>query len=318
MRVLVAGGAGFIGVHLVKALLSRGEEVVVWDDFSTGWPPEQVRAAVGGGAALTIKRVDVRDFGVRGALGFDRIFNLACPASPAHYQNDRVKTMLTSVVGTARLLELAAHCDARLIQASTSEVYGDAQVHPQAEDYLGHVNPTGPRACYDEGKRAAEALCFDYARDHGVDVRVARLFNTYGPWMHRNDGRVVPRFVCQGLAGQPITVFGTGQQTRSLCYVDDLIEGLLCLAEADRVTSPVNLGNPEEYTVLNIASLIRAATGDRSEIVFRPLPQDDPRQRRPDITRAGTELGWAPKTPFMSGLERTIGFFEHLVLPACA
>jgi len=243
-----------------------------------------------------------------------RIFNLACPASPIHYQRDPVATTKTSVHGAINMLDLAKRRGAKILQASTSEVYGDPTVHPQTEDYWGHVNPIGPRACYDEGKRCAETLFFDYRRQHGVHIKVARIFNTYGPRMHPNDGRVVSNFIVQALLGRDITVYGDGLQTRSFCYVDDLIDGLLRLMEtADDVTGPVNLGNPEEFAILDLAKAVIELTGSRSRIVHRPLPQDDPRQRRPDIAQAQRRLGWMPRTALQAGLTRTIGYFDALL-----
>lgn len=315
MRILVAGGAGFIGVHLVKALLTGGDDVVVLDDFSTGWPIGVVETVVGAesrrGAGLTIIEGDVCHEPPAGR--FDLIFNLACPASPIHYQKDRVKTLRTSVVGTYNLLALAYKTGARMVQASTSEIYGDPNVHPQPETYPGYVNPIGPRACYDEGKRAAETLCFDFHRDHKVDVRVSRIFNTYGPWMHPGDGRLVSNFVVQALRGGPITVYGSGAQTRSLCYIDDLVRGLLALAAFPAQIGPVNLGNPEEYKVYDVAELVRQAIDPSIALSWHDLPQDDPRQRRPDITKAMTMLGWAPSTPFSEGLAKTIAYFRQVL-----
>jgi UDP-glucuronate decarboxylase len=244
----------------------------------------------------------------------DQIYNLACPASPIHYQSDPVQTTKTCVHGAINMLGLAKRMKARILQASTSEVYGDPSVHPQPEDYWGHVNPVGPRSCYDEGKRCAETLFFDYYRQHRLAIRVARIFNTYGPRMHPNDGRVVSNFIVQALQGSPITVYGDGTQTRSFCYVSDMVDGLIALMEApDAMTGPVNLGNPVENTILQIAKLILAKTGSRSEIAFKPLPADDPRQRQPDITLAKTELGWQPTVALDSGLDKTIAYFEKTV-----
>jgi UDP-glucuronate decarboxylase len=244
----------------------------------------------------------------------DQIYNLACPASPIHYQSDPVQTTKTCVHGAINMLGLAKRMKARILQASTSEVYGDPSVHPQPEDYWGHVNPVGPRSCYDEGKRCAETLFFDYYRQHRLAIRVARIFNTYGPRMHPNDGRVVSNFIVQALQGSPITVYGDGTQTRSFCYVSDMVDGLIALMEApDSMTGPVNLGNPVENTILQIAELILAKTGSRSEIAFKPLPADDPRQRQPDITLAKTELGWQPAVALDSGLDESIAYFEKTV-----
>jgi len=312
MRVLVAGGAGFIGLHLVKALLDEGHQVSVIDNFLTGWPVEDARRFLGNrGPEVEFHDMDIK--GLFGQWDFDLIYNLACPASPIHYQKDRVDTLMTSVLGTYNLLMLAHATGARFVQASTSEIYGDPEVHPQAETYVGHVNPIGPRACYDEGKRAAETLCFDFRRDRGVDARVVRIFNTYGPWMHEEDGRLVNTFVQQALKEEPITVFGTGQQTRSLCYVDDLVRGLVMVGMIDHLDVPVNLGNPAEYTVLSIAERVRDFLGSKSPIVFKPLPADDPKQRRPDISRAQKMLNWTPTIPFDVGLELTVCYFKEVL-----
>ena len=312
MQVLVAGGAGFIGVNLVRALLSRGDHVVVLDDFSTGWPALDVAAyTLGTDENLAFIQTDVAqpktDFWPDRT--YDAIINLACPASPIHYQKNRIKTLRTSVVGTLRLLELAQAQKAVFVQASTSEIYGDPDVHPQPESYRGNVNPIGPRACYDEGKRAAETLCFDFLRDRGVNVRVARIFNTYGPMMHPDDGRLVSEFICRAIKGEPLTINGSGEQTRSLCYIDDLVQGLLRLLDITPAVIPINLGNPEEFTVNQVAELVLAATGSISTIVHAPLPTDDPRKRQPDIYYARSHLGWAPLVPFRDGLERTIRYF---------
>lgn len=311
MRVLVAGGAGFLGLHLTKALLDAGHEVEVFDNFSTGWPVEDARRFLGNrGPEVGYHEIDIKS---QFAGQFDLIYNMACPASPIHYQKDRVDTLLTSVMGTYNLLTLAEHTGARLVQASTSEIYGDPEVHPQPESYVGHVNTTGPRACYDEGKRAAETLCFDFRRDRGVDARVVRIFNTYGPWMHEEDGRLVNTFVQQCLKNQPLTIFGTGLQTRSLCYVDDLVEALVLAGTVDRLDVPVNIGNPGEFTVLDVATKVREFIGSQNEMVFSELPQDDPKVRRPDITRAKELLGWEPKTPFADGLKKTVEYFREVL-----
>jgi UDP-glucuronate decarboxylase len=305
----VAGGGGFIGSHLCDALLADGSQVICLDNFRTGRRKNLDHLK-------REPRLDVIEADVIRPLPelprVDRIFNLACAASPPHYQADPEHTMLTSVVGTHHLLKLAEKTGARFLLASTSEVYGDPEVHPQKEDYWGNVNPTGPRACYDEGKRAAETLTFDFARAGRVPVRVARIFNTYGPRMRADDGRVVSNVVCQALAGDDITVHGDGRQTRSFCYVSDLVEGLMRLmGHEGPVTGPVNLGNPVELTVEELVALVIEMTGTSSDIVTRPLPVDDPRRRRPDIARARQLLGWSPKTTLESGLKATIAWFAH-------
>ncbi len=308
-RLLVTGGAGFLGSHLCERLVAAGHEVLCVDNFYTGR-----RANVA--HLLDDPRFELMRHDITFPLyvEVDEIYNLACPASPIHYQDDPVQTTKVSVHGAINMLGLAKRRRAKILQASTSEVYGDPTVHPQPEDYWGNVNPIGPRACYDEGKRCAETLFFDYHRQHGLRIKVARIFNTYGPRMHPDDGRVVSNFIVQALLGRPLTVYGDGSQTRSFCYVDDLIEGLLRLMEsADDVTGPINLGNPEEFTILELAELVRELTGSKSEIVFRPLPENDPVRRRPDITRAKTLLGWEPKTPLRVGLERTIAWFDRLL-----
>ncbi len=308
-RILVTGGAGFIGSHLCRRLLEEGNEVICLDNFLTGQKRNLLPLL--DDYRFEFVRHDVNE---RLYVQADEIYHLACPASPIHYQFDPVLTVQTNVVGSINILELARRTRARVLQASTSEVYGDPQVHPQTEHYWGHVNPTGPRACYDEGKRCAETLFFDYHRQHGVAIRVARIFNTYGPNMHLNDGRVVSNFIVQALTGQPLTIYGDGSQTRSLCYVDDLVDGLIRLmAQPDDFTGPVNLGNPHEITVLELAQTILDLTGSASEIIHRPLPQDDPRQRCPDITLAKERLGWQPKTPLREGLLRTIAYFDEIL-----
>ncbi len=308
-RVLVTGGAGFLGSHLCERLIAGGAGVICADNFFTG-TRRNVEPLLGD------RRFELLDHDVTLPLDVEvgRIFNLACPASPIHYQRDPVATTKTSVHGAINMLDLAKRRGAKILQASTSEVYGDPTVHPQTEDYWGNVNPIGPRACYDEGKRCAETLFFDYRRRHGVHIKVARIFNTYGPRMHPSDGRVVSNFIVQALLNRDITVYGDGLQTRSFCYVDDLIDGLLRLMEtADDVTGPVNLGNPEEFAILDLAKAVIELTGSRSRIVHRPLPQDDPRQRRPDIAQAQRRLGWTPQTALQAGLTRTIGYFDALL-----
>ncbi len=304
---VVAGGAGFIGSHLCEALLDRGEEVVCIDSFLTS-RPEGVRALERRGRFTVIEQ----DVCTRLAIDapFTRIYNLACPASPPRYQADPVHTMLTCVLGTHNLLALAEEHGARFVQASTSEVYGDPEQHPQAEDYAGHVNCTGPRACYDEGKRAAEAVCFDYLRAGRADVRVARIFNTYGPRMQPDDGRIVSNLVIQVLSGRPMTIYGTGEQTRSFCYVSDMVRGLVALMEAPaNLGAPVNLGNPEEFTINELSRLVAELTGRGHAVVHEPLPQDDPQRRRPDIERASRTLGWRPVVDLREGLAATIAWF---------
>lgn len=306
-RIVVTGGAGFLGSHLCERLLGEGHEVLCVDNFFTG--RESNVAHLAGDPRFELIRHDVS---VPLFVQADEVYNLACPASPVHYQADPVATVKTNVLGTLNLLELARHAKAKLLQASTSEVYGDPEVHPQSEDYWGHVNPIGPRACYDEGKRCAETLCFDVHRSRGLPVKVARIFNTYGPRMRPDDGRVVSNFVVQALRNEPITVYGDGSQTRSFCYVGDLVEGLVRLmATPDDVTGPVNLGNPVEFTVRELADLVIAMTGSRSRVVHRPLPTDDPVRRRPDIGRAQALLGWQPQVALQDGLKATIAWFER-------
>ncbi|GJD90488.1 UDP-glucose 4-epimerase [Methylobacterium hispanicum] len=308
-RVLVTGGAGFVGSHLCERLLGQGHEVLCVDNFFTG-----ARANVAhllGHPRFELMRHDVT-FPLY--VEVDEIYNLACPASPVHYQADPVQTTKTSVVGAINMLRLAKRVKAKILQASTSEVYGDPDVHPQPESYWGRVNPIGFRSCYDEGKRCAETLFFDYRRQHGMPVKVVRIFNTYGPRMHPNDGRVVSNLIVQALRGEPITLYGEGTQTRSFCYVDDLVEGLIRMMETGpAVTGPVNLGNPGEFTIRELADLVRELTGSTSEIVHRPLPPDDPRQRRPDIAQAEELLGWAPTIPLREGLARTIDYFRTVL-----
>jgi UDP-glucuronate decarboxylase len=304
---MVTGGAGFIGSHLCAELLERGYDVLCVDNFFTG-----TRDNVA--SLLSNPRFEILRHDVTFPLyvEVDEIYNLACPASPIHYQLDPVQTTKTSVHGAINMLGLAKRLRARILQASTSEVYGDPSVHPQTEEYWGNVNPIGPRSCYDEGKRCAETLFFDYHRQHGLEIKVARIFNTYGPRMHPNDGRVVSNFVMQALRGVPITLFGDGSQTRSFCYVSDLVRGLIALMESPAaVTGPVNLGNPGEFTMRELAELVIAKIGSRSPLVHMPLPQDDPRQRRPDISKAADLLGWRPEIPLADGLEPTIDYFRR-------
>ena len=308
-RILVTGGAGFIGSFLCERLLAQGHEVLCVDNFFTGRRRNVAHLLDQPGFELMRHDVTFPLY-----VEVDQIFNLACPASPIHYQLDPVQTTKTSVHGAINMLGLAKRTRARILQASTSEVYGDPQVHPQREDYWGHVNPLGPRACYDEGKRCAETLFFDYHRQHRVPIKVARIFNTYGPRMHPHDGRVVSNLILQALRGEPLTVYGAGHQTRSFCYVDDLVEGLLALmASPAEVTGPINLGNPAEFTILALAEKIKNLTGSRSPIVHKPLPQDDPVQRRPDISRAQQTLNWHPTITLDDGLTRAIPYYERLI-----
>src|SRR5258707_1833341 len=304
-KILVTGGAGFIGSHLCERLIKLGEDVLCVDNYFTG---SKVNVA----HLLKHPLFEIMRHDVTFPLYVEvsRIFNLACPASPVHYQFDPVQTTKTSVHGAINMLSLAKRVKARILQASTSEVYGDPEVHPQPEEYWGKVNPIGIRSCYDEGKRCAETLFFDYYRQHGLDIKVVRIFNTYGPRMHPNDGRVVSNFIVQALLGRDITVHGDGSQTRAFCYVDDLIDGLVRLmGTRDEVTGPVNIGNPDEFSILELATTVIALTGSRSRIVHRPLPQDDPRQRRPDISQANQLLSWAPHISLNDGLIKTISYF---------
>jgi len=307
-RVLVTGGADFLGSHLCERLLADGHDVLCVDNFFTGSRDNVLHLL--GNPRFELLRHDVT-FPLY--VEVDQIYNLACPASPIHYQADPVQTTKTSVHGAINMLGLAKRVNARILQASTSEVYGDPEVHPQQEGYWGRVNPVGPRACYDEGKRCAETLFFDYYRQHGLRIKVARIFNTYGPRMHPNDGRVVSNFIVQALSGAPITLYGDGQQTRSFCYVDDLIEGLIRLMNTpDDVTGPVNLGNPVEFTIRELAQQVLAKTRSSSELLQEPLPEDDPRQRQPDIGLAKALLDWEPVVPLADGLDRTIDYFRRI------
>ena len=308
-RILVTGGAGFVGSHLCERILERGDEVVCVDNFFTG-----------GRHNVYHLFDDPRFELIRHDVTFplyvevDQIYNLACPASPVHYQHDPVQTTKTSFLGAVNMLGLAKRLRIPILQASTSEVYGDPAVHPQREDYWGNVNPIGLRSCYDEGKRCAETLFFDYHRQHRLQIKVARIFNTYGPRMHPNDGRVVSNFIVQALRGEDLTIYGDGMQTRSFCYVSDLVGGLIALMESPpEVTGPINLGNPGEFTMIELAETIRDLTGSRSNLIRKPLPADDPRQRQPNIARAAEQLGWAPSIPLREGLARTIAYFETVI-----
>src|ERR1700687_3896974 len=305
-RILVTGGAGFLGSHLCERLLRDGANVICVDNFFTG-----SRLNVEHLLADTNFELVRHDVTFPLYLEVDEIYNLACPASPIHYQHDPVQTTKTSVHGAINMLGLAKRLRVKILQASTSEVYGDPAIHPQTEDYWGNVNPIGPRSCYDEGKRCAETLFFDYRRQHGLEIKVARIFNTYGPRMHPSDRRVVSNFIVQALKGTPITLYGDGYQTRSFCYVDDLIDGLIRLMNSPaELTGPVNLGNPTEFTMRELAEIIVSETGSSSQLVTEPLPQDDPRQRKPDISAAEARLGWAPKIPLREGLKPTIEYFR--------
>ncbi|XOF33806.1 MAG: UDP-glucuronic acid decarboxylase family protein [Candidatus Electrothrix sp. YB6] len=308
-RILITGGAGFLGSHLCERLLADGHEVVCLDNYFTGTKQNIVHLLEN--PYFEILRHDVT---LPLYIEVDEIYNLACPASPIHYQFDPVQTTKTSVHGAINMLGLAKRVKAKIFQASTSEVYGDPQVHPQPESYWGYVNPNGIRSCYDEGKRCAETLFFDYQRQHNLKIKVARIFNTYGPRMHPNDGRVVSNFIVQALQGQPITIYGDGAQTRSFCYVDDLIEAFIRLMDTeDGFTGPVNTGNPGEFTILQLAENVIELTGSQSEIVFKPLPADDPQQRQPDIALAKEKLGWEPKITLREGLVSTIAYFDKLL-----
>jgi len=308
-RVLITGGAGFLGSHLCDRLVNRGDDVMCLDNFFTG--DKRNITHLLGRANFELIRHDVT-FPLY--VEVDEIYNLACPASPIHYQHDPVQTTKTSVHGAINMLGLAKRTGAKILQASTSEVYGDPEVHPQPEAYWGRVNPIGIRSCYDEGKRCAETLFFDYYRQHGLHIKVARIFNTYGPRMHPEDGRVVSNFIVQALRGEPITVYGEGIQTRSFCYVDDLVDGLIRLMDSsDEVTGPINLGNPQEFTIAELAQIILEAVGSSAQIAHLPLPQDDPTQRRPDISLAKDVLGWSPTVDLTAGLSKTIDYFRELL-----
>jgi len=308
-RILVTGGAGFLGSHLCEKLVDAGHEVLCVDNFYTG--DKENIAGLLSSVRFEIIRHDIT-FPLY--VEVDEIFNLTCPASPVHYQYDPVQTTKTSVHGSINMLGLAKRIRAKILQASTSEIYGDPEIHPQDEAYWGRVNPIGPRSCYDEGKRCAETLFFDYRRQHKLSIKVARIFNTYGPRMRPNDGRVVSNFIVQALTNRPITMYGDGQQTRSFCYVDDLIDGLVRLMDTnDDVVGPINLGNPSEFTMMELAELVIELTGSRSAVEFRPLPLDDPKQRQPNIKLARDTLGWAPSVPLRDGLMETIAYFENLI-----
>ena len=307
-RILVTGGAGFLGSHLCDRLLADGNEVISLDNYFTG--SKQNVAHLANNSMFEQVRHDVID---PFKFEVDQIYNLACPASPPHYQYNAIKTIKTSVMGAINCLGLAKRCKARVFQASTSEVYGDPDVHPQPESYWGNVNPIGIRSCYDEGKRAVETLFMDYHRQNGVDIRIVRIFNTYGPRMNPDDGRVVSNFICQALRGEDITIYGDGQQTRSFCYVDDLIEGFVRLMNQDETTGPINIGNPGEFTMLELAEKVMAKVGGPSKLVFQELPGDDPRQRKPDITLAKNKLNWQPSIDLDIGLDRTIAYFKTVI-----
>jgi len=305
MRILVTGGAGFIGSHLIDRLMEQGHEILCLDNFYTGDKRNILKWH--GHPRFELVRHDITE-PIR--LEVEQVYHLACPASPVHYQFNPVKTIKTNVLGTLYMLGLAKRVNARFLLASTSEVYGDPDIHPQPEEYRGNVSCTGLRACYDEGKRVAETLAFEYHREHKVDIRVARIFNTYGPRMLENDGRVVSNFIVQALRGHPLTVYGDGSQTRSFCYVSDLVEGLIRLMNGEQI-GPINLGNPGEYTILELAQIIQNMVNPNTELIFKPLPQDDPKQRQPDITRAKTYLGWEPTIPLQEGLQLTIDDFRQ-------
>lgn len=308
-KILVTGGAGFLGSHLCERLLNEGNEVVCLDNYFTGQKSNVVHLLDNPYFEMIRHDVTMPFF-----IEVDEIYNLACPASPIHYQYNPIKTVKTSVMGAINMLGLAKRIKAKVLQASTSEVYGDPEVHPQTESYWGHVNPIGPRSCYDEGKRVAETLFVNYHKQNNVRIKIIRIFNTYGPRMHPNDGRVVSNFIVQALKGEDITMYGDGSQTRSFCYVDDLLDGMIRLMNSrDDFTGPVNIGNPGEFTMIELAELVKKLTGSNSRIVFMPLPADDPTQRQPNITLARKELGWEPTIPLEEGLKRTIDFFKRIV-----
>ena len=307
-RILVTGGAGFIGSHLIDRLIERGDYVICVDNFFTG-QKKNIEHLVGHDRFELIEHDIVQPLDLE---DIDQIYNLACPASPIHYQYNPIKTVKTSTIGMINMLGLAKKTGARILQASTSEVYGDPEVHPQPESYRGNVNTIGPRACYDEGKRVAETLCFDYHREHGIEIRIIRIFNTYGPRMHPQDGRVVSNFITQAIDGKSITLYGEGQQTRSFCYVDDLVEGMMRLMDQDATTGPINVGNPVEMSVQELAEKVISLTSSTSTIVKEALPEDDPKQRQPDISLAKKVLNWEPTVPLDAGLQKTITYFQSL------
>lgn len=308
MRILVTGGAGFLGSHLCEALIARGDDVLSLDNYFTG-SKENIQPFLQHPRFEAIRHDIINPID----LEVDAIYNLACPASPVHYQFDPVRTVQANVLGVTHMLELARRTKARILQASTSEVYGDPQVHPQTESYWGHVNPIGIRSCYDEGKRVAETLMMDYHRQYRVDIRIVRIFNTYGPRMAMDDGRVVSNFILQALKNQPLTIYGEGNQTRSFCYVSDMIDGMIRMMQKEKFVGPVNLGNPEEFSVLELAQKVIALTGSRSKIVRKPLPQDDPFKRRPDIRLAKEKLKWEPRIRIDEGLQKTVAYFSKLL-----
>jgi UDP-glucuronate decarboxylase len=309
MNILITGGAGFLGSHLCDALIEKGHDILCVDNFFTGNKSNISHLLTN--PNFTLIRHDVT-FPLY--VEVDQIYNLACPASPIHYQFDPVQTTKTSVHGAINMLGLAKRLKARILQASTSEVYGDPEIHPQTEEYWGHVNPIGIRSCYDEGKRCAETLFFDYWRQHKLEIKVMRIFNTYGPRMHPNDGRVVSNFIVQALNNKPITIYGDGSQTRSFCYVDDLIAGMIKLMESHKsITGPINMGNPSEFTMIELAELVIKLTSSRSKLKFKPLPEDDPKQRQPNISLAKSKLNWSPKVPLEEGLNKTITYFKNLL-----
>jgi UDP-glucuronate decarboxylase len=307
-RVLITGGAGFLGSHLAAALIDQGNQVICLDNFYTG-NINNIKHLLDHSRFKLL----THDVTVPLEIDVDEIYSLACPASPVHYQKNPVETIKTSVQGAINMLEVAQRSGARILQASTSEIYGDPEVHPQTEDYWGRVNPIGIRSCYDEGKRCAETLFFDFHRQYGTQIKVARIFNTYGPNMHPEDGRVVSNFIVQAIQGRDISIYGDGTQTRSFCYVEDLIDGLVRLMESTNLTGPINLGNPKEFTMLELAQMILEITGSLSKIVFEPLPSDDPRQRKPDISLAKSNLNWQPRIELREGLKRTIDYFAGIL-----